>query len=133
MTKSITSAYFPATWRSYSRGSWIIRWTGIISSMTMEYYGYATLAEVFVYENLDPGSGIASSRTCSRIITSAFMKYRQPLEVGRDARHVSGKMARRLRGLKGSPELEMLKESALAPFGLTAEICPSLVNGLAPR
>jgi len=45
----------------------------------MEYYGYPTLAEVFVFENVDPGIWEQVFTHLRSIFAGEFGRYRKPL------------------------------------------------------
>ena len=50
--------------------------------LTMEYYGYPTLAEVFVFENVDPAIWEQVFVHLRDIVVGGFMKRRRPLAAG---------------------------------------------------
>ena len=50
--------------------------------LTMEYYGYPTLAEVFVFENVDPGIWEQVFVHLREILLQGFMRHRRPLAPG---------------------------------------------------
>ena len=79
--------------------------------LTMEYYGYATLADAFVYENLDPGIWHRVFQHLWRIATTAFMRYRQPLADDVVLEMYLHKTARRLADLRGNAALAQLQEA----------------------
>lgn len=93
--------------------------------LTMEYYGYGTLAEAFVYENLDPGIWQRVFEHLHKIVTTAFMRYRQPLSPEVMLDMYLHKTARRVADLKGTPELAVLK-NAREPVTINGRLCPSL-------
>lgn len=74
----------------------------------MEYYGYPTLSEVFLFENVDPGVWQRVFVHLSEIVRSRFGKHARP--VSREAIHEMyvGKTRRRLEAMRGPPELEQL-------------------------
>ena len=47
--------------------------------LTLEYYGYPSLAEVFVFENVDPGIWEQVFVHLRDILLNGFMRYRRPL------------------------------------------------------
>lgn len=47
--------------------------------LTMEYYGYPTLAEVFVFENVDPSLWERIFEHLRDVIVQGFMRHRRPL------------------------------------------------------
>ncbi len=73
--------------------------------LAMEYYGYPTLAEVFVFENVDPAIWDHVFVHLRDIVERGFMQRPYPLSVGalRDMYLVKTRM--RLDGLRGPPEL----------------------------
>jgi hypothetical protein len=50
--------------------------------LTLEYYGYPTLAEVFVFENVDPGTWEQVFVHLRDILLQGFMRHRRPLAPG---------------------------------------------------
>ena len=92
--------------------------------LKMEYYGYATLAEAFVYENLDPGVWERIFRHLFQILTTAFLKYSQPLGADEMLDMYLRKTQRRMAEMKGSAELEYLK-NAREPVWINDRLCPS--------
>ncbi len=50
--------------------------------LTLEYYGYPTLAEVFVFENVDPGTWEQVFVHLRDILLQGFMHHRRPLAPG---------------------------------------------------
>lgn len=73
--------------------------------VTLEYYGYPTLAEVFVFENVDPGIWERVFVHLRDILLQGFMRHRRPMapEVLEDM--YLGKTRSRLERLNASPEL----------------------------
>ncbi len=67
--------------------------------LTMEYYGYPTLAEVFVFENVDPGIWEQVFVHLRDIVVGGFMKRRRPLAAGVLEEMYLGKTRRRLAGI----------------------------------
>lgn len=50
--------------------------------LTMEYYGYPSLADVFVYENVDPGIWEKVFRHLKTILVDGFARHARPLHKG---------------------------------------------------
>lgn len=71
----------------------------------MEYYGYPTLADIFVFENVDPGIWERIFCQLRDIILTGFMRYRRPLALSDLVQMYVGKTRERLQSLKGPPEL----------------------------
>lgn len=71
----------------------------------MEYYGYPTLAEVFVFENVDPGIWEQIFTHLYEIITARFMRHRRPLPEGALNEMYLGKTRRRLEEMHAPAEL----------------------------
>jgi dTDP-glucose pyrophosphorylase len=94
-------------------------------SVTLEYYGYSTLAEVFVYENTDPGIWENVFTHLFKILTQGFMRYRQPLSPSVVIDMYLHKTAQRFEQLNGTPELEQLK-LAEQPVIINGRPCPSI-------
>ena len=91
--------------------------------VTMEYYGYPTLAEIFVFENAEAGTWEHVFEHLHEIVTGVLMRHRQPLaEATLHAMYVE-KTLRRLETLRG-PE---------ALHGLASQDGPLTVNGEALR
>ena len=87
--------------------------------LTMEYYGYPTLAEVFVFENVDPGIWEQVFGHLRDIMTQGFMRHRRPLPNGALHEMYVGKTRRRLEQMQAGPELRQL----------VAQSGPIVVNG----
>ena len=96
--------------------------------LKLEYYGYPTLAEVFVFENVDPGIWEQVFVHLREIMIRGFMSHRRPLgrEVVREM-YVE-KTRRRLAELKGPAELLRLVHHAgpLRLNGRTVANLPAL-------
>ncbi|HEX3727210.1 MAG TPA: sugar phosphate nucleotidyltransferase, partial [Pirellulales bacterium] len=73
--------------------------------LTLEYYGYPTLAEVFVFENVDPGIWEQIFVHLRDILLQGFMRQRRPLSPGVLEEMYLGKTRKRLEGLTGPDEL----------------------------
>ena len=78
------------------------------SWLTLEYYGYPTLAEAFVFENVDAGIWERVFIHLRQIIIQGFMRHHRPLsrDVIKDMYLV--KTRKRLAKLAGPPELMAL-------------------------
>ncbi|HMB91096.1 MAG TPA: hypothetical protein VKP65_09640 [Rhodothermales bacterium] len=67
--------------------------------LTMEYYGYPTLSEIFVFENVEPGIWEQVFEHLYQIVTGVLMRHHQPLaETTLTAMYV-GKTQHRLQAL----------------------------------
>jgi dTDP-glucose pyrophosphorylase len=87
--------------------------------LTMEYYGYPTLAEVFVFENVDPAIWEQVFVHLRDIVVGGFMKRRRPLAAGVLEEMYLGKTRRRLAGIAEPAALR----------DLVAHQGPLLING----
>ncbi|HEX4143234.1 MAG TPA: phosphotransferase [Pirellulales bacterium] len=76
--------------------------------LTMEYYGYPTLAEVFVFENVDPAIWEQVFVHLRDIVVGGFMQRRRPLASGVLEEMYLGKTRRRLAGITEPPALREL-------------------------
>ena len=77
-------------------------------SITLEYYGYPTLAEVFVFENVDPGVWERVFRHLHDVLTTGFMRDHRPLRAGAVKEMYLGKTRRRIESLTGPEPLVRL-------------------------
>ena len=93
--------------------------------ITMEYYGYPSLAEIFVYEHMDPGIWERVFSHLFKIITTAFMRYRQPLARDSVLEMYLNKTAKRVKDLKGSPQLQSLMKHP-GPLVVNGKKCANL-------
>ena len=93
--------------------------------VTMEYYGYSTLADAWVYENVDPGIWERVFGHLRAIISREFMRYRQPLPVDVMVDMYLTKTRRRLDELAGPPELNLIAQ-ATGVVRINGKPCPSL-------
>lgn len=75
------------------------------SFVTMEYYGYPTLAEAFVFENVEPSIWEKVFVHLKEIITEGFMRFERPLEAGNLQQMYLEKTRKRLETLQASDEL----------------------------
>ncbi|HTM52904.1 MAG TPA: hypothetical protein VL175_02710 [Pirellulales bacterium] len=73
--------------------------------LTLEYYGYPTLAEVFVFENVDPGIWEQIFVHLRDILLQGFMTHRRPLAAGVVEEMYLGKTRRRLETMRAPDEL----------------------------
>ena len=73
--------------------------------LAMEYYGYPTLAEVFVFENVDPAIWEQVFVHLREIVQQGFMQRRYPLSDGALREMYLEKTRKRLDDLRGPPEL----------------------------
>jgi dTDP-glucose pyrophosphorylase len=78
--------------------------------LTLEYYGYPTLAEVFVFENVDAGLWEQVFVHLREILLKGFMSHRRPLAAGVLEEMYLGKTRKRLESLSGPGELLALVE-----------------------
>ncbi len=80
--------------------------------LTLEYYGYPTLAEVFVFENVDPGIWEQVFTHLRDILLKGFMRYRRPLAPGVLQEMYLGKTRKRIESMQAPPELLALAKHA---------------------
>lgn len=73
--------------------------------VTLEYYGYPTLGEAFVFENIDAGIWERVFEHLKRIITGAFMAHPAELKPGALLEMCVGKTRKRLGALQGPDAL----------------------------
>jgi NDP-sugar pyrophosphorylase family protein len=64
--------------------------------VTMEYYGYPTLSEMWVYENIDPAIWRGVFHHLHSVITEGFGKHQRPIEAEAVREMLLGKTAKRL-------------------------------------
>lgn len=74
----------------------------------MEYYGYPTLSEVFLFENVDPGVWQRIFHHLGEIVQSRFGSHARPLPAGSVTDMYLGKTRRRLENMRCTPELREL-------------------------
>ena len=72
---------------------------------TLEYYGYPTLAEVFVFENVDPGIWEQVFVHLREILLQGFMRHRRPLAPGVLQEMYLNKTRKRLESMSAPNEL----------------------------
>ncbi len=70
--------------------------------LTLEYYGYPTLAEVFVFENVDPGIWEQVFVHLREILLQGFMRHRRPLAPGVLQEMYLNKTRKRLESMSGA-------------------------------
>jgi len=87
--------------------------------LTLEYYGYPTLAEVFVFENVDPGIWEQIFVHLRDILLEGFMAHRRPLAEGVLEEMYLGKTRKRLEAMQAPDEL----------LALARHAGPVIVNG----
>lgn len=87
--------------------------------VTLEYYGYPTLAEVFVFENVDPGIWEQVFHHLREMLLQGFLRNRRPLRAGVVREMYLGKTRARLESIAGPDEL----------VRLVREPGPLVVNG----
>lgn len=99
--------------------------------LAMEYYGYPTLSEVFVFENMDPAIWEQVFIHLRQIILTGFMKKRYPLGGTALEQMYLLKTRQRLDSLQGPPELlGMLKPREMVVNGRTMANMPALWDRL---
>lgn len=76
--------------------------------VTLEYYGYPSLSDAFVFENVDPGIWERVFAHLKLLLTEGFMKHSAPLPEGAVHEMLVGKTRARLASLQGPPELAAL-------------------------
>ena len=74
----------------------------------MEYYGYPTLSEVFLFENVDPGVWERVFTHLKNIVQQGFGRHARPLPSGAVHEMYVGKTRRRLAAVSEPPELARL-------------------------
>jgi dTDP-glucose pyrophosphorylase len=74
----------------------------------LEYYGYPSLSEVFLFENVDPGIWERVFTHLREIVTGGFGRWRRPLVAGAVREMTVGKTRRRLADMRATPELAAL-------------------------
>ncbi|MDY7092263.1 MAG: hypothetical protein SX243_04740 [Acidobacteriota bacterium] len=76
--------------------------------MTLEYYGYPSLSEIFVFENVDAGIWERVFQHLADILEQGFLQRRRPLEAQAVRRMYLTKTRRRLEECRGPQELRDL-------------------------
>jgi hypothetical protein len=78
--------------------------------VTMEYYGYPSLSEVFVYEGVDAGIWERLFEHLLAVIERGFLRHEHPLAAGALSEMCVGKTKQRLAALtKGAAPAELLR------------------------
>lgn len=77
-------------------------------SVTMEYYGYPSLSEVFIFEGVDPGIWEQVFEHLLAVLERGFLRHEHPLAPGALTEMCVGKTRARLASLEGPPELVRL-------------------------
>jgi dTDP-glucose pyrophosphorylase len=86
----------------------------------LEFYGYPTLAELFVFEKVDPGLWGRVLERLRHVIVELFMARRRPLAHVDVVAMYLGKVESRMRDLSGPPELmQLIGRDALTINGVT--------------
>jgi dTDP-glucose pyrophosphorylase len=91
-------------------------------SMTMEYYGYPSLAEVFLYHQLDPAIWERVFSHLYDIVKTAFLRYRQPIARELIVDMYLGKTRKRLKDLSGDADLRAIRDHK-TPLIINGEAC----------
>lgn len=73
--------------------------------LTLEYYGYPTLADIFLYENVDAGIWERIFHHLRDIEVGGFMRAERPLPKGAVEEMYLTKTRRRIEAVQGPPEL----------------------------
>jgi dTDP-glucose pyrophosphorylase len=96
--------------------------------LTLEYYGYPTLAEVFVFENVEPNVWEQVFVHLRSILVDGFMSHRRPLAPGIVRQMYLDKTRNRLESLQGPDELRALvsHEGAIRVNGREVPNLPTL-------
>lgn len=74
----------------------------------LEYYGYPTLSEVYLFENVDPGVWQRVFAHLEEIVRTRFGKHARPVPAGAVHEMYVGKTRRRLETMRATPELATL-------------------------
>ncbi|MCU0270594.1 MAG: hypothetical protein MUF83_18390 [Acidimicrobiales bacterium] len=77
----------------------------------MEFYGYPTLAELFVFENVDPGIWHRVFEHLHELVVDGFLAHPHPVPPADVAEMYLGKVRRRLAEVAGPPALRGLIEA----------------------
>jgi hypothetical protein len=73
--------------------------------VTMEFYGYPTLSELFVFENVDPSVWHRVFQHLDAIVRGRLMSHRRPIDPADVMQMFLGKVLSRADELSGPPEL----------------------------
>jgi dTDP-glucose pyrophosphorylase len=79
--------------------------------LTLEYYGYPTLAELFVFENVDPAVWRRVFEHLHRLVTEGFMAHGHTVEPAAVRAMYLDKVRDRVASISGPPELRRLVEA----------------------
>jgi dTDP-glucose pyrophosphorylase len=93
--------------------------------VTLEYYGYPTLAEVFVFENVDPGIWEQVFVHLREIMLQGFMRHTRPLADDVVHEMYLGKTRKRLESMAGPDELLSLVRHA-GPVVINGRTVPNI-------
>ena len=77
----------------------------------MEYYGYPSLSEVYLFEGVDPSIWERVFAHLASILGAGFGKHSRPLPAGNVSEMYVGKTRRRLATMQCSPQLRSLLEA----------------------
>jgi len=97
----------------------------------LEYYGYPSLSDVFLFESVDPAIWERVFKHLHAILTDAFGRHRRPLPSGAVFEMYVTKTRRRLKTMRCSPELLALVKHE-GPVHVNGTPLRNL-NGLWPR
>lgn len=76
--------------------------------LTLEFYGYPTLAELFVFENVDPGLWRRVFEHLHRLVTEGFLAHPHPIDPTAVRTMYLDKPRQRLAEVEGPPALRAL-------------------------
>jgi dTDP-glucose pyrophosphorylase len=76
--------------------------------LTLEFYGYPTLAELFVFENVDPGLWRRVFEHLHRLVTEGFLAHPHPVDPSAVRAMYLEKPRQRLAEVEGPPALRTL-------------------------
>lgn len=95
--------------------------------LTLEYYGYPTLAEVFVFENVDPAIWEQIFVHLRDILLEGFMAHRRPLGPGVLEEMYLGKTRKRLESME-APEALLRLARHDGPVTINRQLVPNIPN-----
>jgi dTDP-glucose pyrophosphorylase len=93
--------------------------------LTLEYYGYPTLAEVFVFENVDPSIWEQVFVHLRDILLQGFMRHRRPLGAGVLEEMYLNKTRKRLESITAPDELLALVQHR-GPLSVNGREVPNI-------
>jgi len=93
--------------------------------LTLEYYGYPTLAEVFVFENVDPSIWEQVFVHLREILLQGFMQQQRPLNPGTLHEMYLGKTRKRLENMNAPAELLALVQHT-GPITINGREVPNI-------